>query len=241
MWGISLMACFFLGSYVFKKSNKDEEKVTLIVQYIFIFGLIGSRLAHVFFYQPEYYMANPMEIFAVWKGGLASHGGVVGGLIGLYIFCKRNKEFDFFWTLDHGIIVVMVLASLVRFGNLLNSELVGKPTDVAWAFIFKQVDNVPRHPVVLYESIAYLFIQLLMLYLFNKYRESKPGIYTVVFLLLVFSVRFMLEFLKEPDGNLILNTISKTQLLNLPFILSGLILLYFVASGKLHYKQVVNG
>ena len=185
-------------------------------------------------------MAHPWEIFAVWKGGLASHGGVVGGLIGLYIFCKRNKEFDFFWTLDHGIIVVMILASLVRFGNLLNSELIGKQTDVAWAFIFKQVDNVPRHPVVLYESVAYLFIQLLMLYLFNKYRDAKPGIYTTVFLLLVFSVRFMLEFFKEPDGNMI-GVISKTQLLNLPFILAGVILLYFVGTGKLHYKQAVNG
>jgi len=241
MWGLSLLSCFFLGSYVFRKSGKDPEKVTIIVQYVFVFGLIGARLAHVFIYGYDYYMQHPLDIFKVWEGGLASHGGVVGGLIGLYVFCLRNKDFDFFWTLDHGLIVVMVLASLVRFGNLLNSELYGKPTEMPWGFIFQQVDNVPRHPVVLYESVAYMLIQLLMLYLFNKYRDSKPGIYTVVFLLLVFSVRFLLEFFKVPDGELIAGTISKTQLLNLPFILAGAVLLYYVATGNLHYKQVVNG
>ena len=241
MWGLSLFSCFYLASYVFKKSGRDDEKVTVIIQYIFIFGLIGSRLAHVFFYSFDYYMAHPLDILAVRKGGLASHGGVIGGLLGLYIFCKRNKEYSFFWTLDHGIITVMFLASFIRFGNLMNSELYGKPTTVPWAFIFEQVDNVPRHPVVLYESIAYFFIQLLMLYLFNKYRDSKPGIYTVVFLFLVFTVRFLLEFLKVPDGEMILGLISKTQALNLPFILAGLVLFYFVAQDKVHYYKLANG
>jgi len=255
MWGLSLMACFFLANYVFKKSGKDEEKVTIIIQYVFIFGLIGSRLVHVLFYGNGYYQANPWTevsifsmhltvptVIAVWEGGLASHGGVIGGLIGLYIFCKRNPEFDFFWTLDHGIICVVILASLIRFGNLMNSELYGKPTNAPWGFIFQQVDNIPRHPVVLYESIAYFFIQLLMLYLFDKYRDSRPGIYTVVFLLLVFSVRFMLEFLKEPDGGLVFGgLISKTQALNLPFIIAGAVLFYFAAQGRLHYKQIVHG
>jgi prolipoprotein diacylglyceryltransferase len=110
LWGLSLLSCFFLGSWVFRKSGKDEEKVTIIIQYIFVFGLIGSRLAHVFLYNFGYYMHNPLEILEVWKGGLASHGGVVGGLLGLYIFCRRNKGFTFLWTLDHGIIVVPLLA-----------------------------------------------------------------------------------------------------------------------------------
>lgn len=241
MWGTALMCCFFLGTYIFRKSGKDEEKVTEIVQYIFIFGLIGSRLAHVFFYGFDYYMAHPIEIPEVWKGGLASHGGVVGGLIGLYVFCRRNKELDFFWTLDHGIIVVVQLAALIRFGNLMNSELYGKPTQMPWGFIFVQVDNIPRHPVVLYECISYLLIQFFMLYLFNKYRDSKPGIYLVVFLILVFGTRFLLEFCKDPEGYLIWGLISKTQLLDLPFVIAGAVLYYFMAKGKLHYKQALNG
>ena len=240
MWGLSLFSGFFLGDYVFKKSNKDREQVTIIIQYVFIGGLIGARLAHIIFYQLDYYIANPQDIIAVWKGGLASHGGVAGGLLGLYIYCKRHKDFDFFWTLDHGIICVMFLASFIRFGNLMNSELYGKPSSAPWAFVFQQVDNVPRHPVVLYESIAYFFIQFLMLYLFNKYRESKPGIYLVVFLLGVFTVRFLLEFFKDPDG-MFWGPISKTQALDLPFIIAGTVLLYFVANGKLKYKQVANG
>jgi prolipoprotein diacylglyceryl transferase len=240
MWGLSLFSAFFIAQYVFRKLGRDEEKITIAIQYIFVGGLIGARLAHVLFYQLDFYLAKPGDIIAVWKGGLASHGGVVGGLLGLWLFCKRNPEFSFFWTLDMGIIAVPLLASLIRFGNLLNSELWGKPTSVPWAFVFLQVDNQPRHPVVLYESIAYLLIQGLMIYLFNKYKETKPGIYLVVFLAGIFSIRFLLEFFKVPDGEMF-GPISKTQLLNLPFIFTGLVLLYFVATGKLHYKESANG
>jgi phosphatidylglycerol:prolipoprotein diacylglycerol transferase len=240
LWGLSLFSGYFLVSYVFRKSNKNDEKVTVGIQYVFVFGLIGARLAHILFYQPEYYWAHPEDILAVWKGGLASHGGVVGGLFGLWLFCKRNAEFTFFWTLDHGIIGVMLLASFIRFGNLMNSELYGKPTNVPWAFVFTDVDNTPRHPVVLYESIAYFMMQFFMLYLFRKYKDSKPGVYLATFFTLVFSIRFLLEFLKEPDGAMI-GFISKTQALNLPFIIAGLVLFYFVQQGKLRYKQALNG
>ncbi|HLP51845.1 MAG TPA: prolipoprotein diacylglyceryl transferase [Chitinophagales bacterium] len=240
LWGLSLMASFFIATRIFKTLKRDDEKITLIIQYVFIGGIIGARLAHVFFYNPSFYLANPFEIIAVWKGGLASHGGVVGGLVGLYVFCRYHTEFTFFWLLDIGIICTLVLASLVRFGNLMNSELCGKVTDVPWAFIFHKsyevTDGMPRHPVVLYESIAYMALQLLMLFLFSKYKESRPGIYIVTFLVGVFTVRFFLEFYKEPDGALILNTISKTQLLNLPFIAAGIVLAYFVMNDKLKYK-----
>jgi phosphatidylglycerol:prolipoprotein diacylglycerol transferase len=237
MWGASLFACFFLGRYVWRKAGKDEEKLTILIQYIFICGIIGARLAHIVFYNLDYYMAHPADLIAVWKGGLASHGGVVGGLLGLYLFCKRHKEYGFFWTVDHGIITVASLAALMRVGNLMNSELYGKAAAVPWAFIFTQVDNVPRHPVVLYESIAYFLIQIFMLLLYNKYKESKPGIYISCFLILIFSVRFLLEFMKEPDGEMLFHAISKTQALNLPFIISGLILAYFVAGNKLNYRN----
>lgn len=239
-WGLSLLAAFFIEGYIFKKLNKNAEKLTIAIQYIFVGGLIGARLAHILFYSLDYYVAHPADVLAVWKGGLASHGGVVGGLIGLYVFCLRNKEFDFFWLLDHGIIAVIIFAVFIRLGNLMNSELYGKPTDVSWAFIFRQVDNVPRHPVVLYESIAYLFIQILALVLFNKYQETKPGLYLFIFLVGIFTTRFLLEFFKSPDGAMI-GPISKTQLLNIPFILAGLVLSYFVFTNKLHYKTTANG
>lgn len=233
------MSCFFIGNYVFKKLNRDNEKVTLLIQYMFIGGLIGARLAHIIFYSLDFYIAHPEDILAVWKGGLASHGGFVGAVIGLYLFCRVHSEFGFFWILDIGMVCVALLASLIRFGNLMNSELYGKPTDVPWAFVFQQVDNLPRHAVVLYESISYFLIQILMLVLFNRYKESKPGLYIAVFLITVFGIRFLLEFFKVPDGNMF-GPISKTQLLNLPFIATGLLITYFVSAKKLHYTNPIR-
>jgi phosphatidylglycerol:prolipoprotein diacylglycerol transferase len=126
----------------------------------------------------------------------------------------------------------------VRFGNLMNSEECGRPTGVPWAFVFVQLDDIPRHPVVLYESICYFIIQIVMLGIFNKYLESKPGLYVATFLVLVFSVRFVLEFMKVPDGGLHFGLISTSQALTLPFIFTGVVLWYFVANDKLHYKNI---
>jgi|ERR1043165_3857305 prolipoprotein diacylglyceryl transferase len=242
LWGLSLISCFLIGRYLFKQLGRDDEKLTLAIQYVFVGGLIGARLAHILFYQLDFYLANPTDILAVWKGGLASHGGVVGSLIGLYLFCKNHKEFGFLWMLDVGMVAVVSLAALIRLGNLMNSELYGKPTDVPWAFVFEQVDSIPRHAVVLYESIAYFIIQAFMLVLFSRYKDTKPGMYVATFLITVFSVRFLLEFYKEPDGAMILHTISKTQLLNIPFILTGVVIAYFVINGRLKYSsQIADG
>ncbi len=233
-WGMSLMSCFFIGRYVFKKLNWDDEKITLIIQYMFVGGLIGARLAHIVFYQLDFYMAHPEDLIAVWKGGLASHGGFVGAAIGLWLFCYYHKEFNFFRLLDVGAVCVISLAALIRLGNLMNSELYGKETSVPWAFVFEQIDNVPRHAVVLYESVAYFILQIIILLLFNRYKLSKPGIYLAFFFTTVFGVRFLLEFFKVPDGEMI-GFISKTQLLNLPFIITGLAIAYLSANGKLKY------
>lgn len=235
-WGSGLMATFFIGQYILRTINKAEDKLTILIQYIFVFGIIGARLMQVFYYEPAYYFAHPLKIPAVWEGGLASHGGIIGGIIGLIIFCYRNPDYPILWTMDHAAIAGLTLAGLIRIGNLFNSELYGTPTTQPWGFIFTHVDNIPRHPVVLYEAIAYFIIQLIQLYLFNKYKDSKPGLYLVVFFIGVFGVRFMLEFLKVPEGDLIFNAISSTQLLNIPFILSGFVFLYLMLNKKLSYN-----
>lgn len=239
LWGTGLMLCFFIEEYILKKLHRDDEKLTLAIQYIFIGGLIGARLAHIVFYNLDYYLANPVEIVEVWKGGLASHGGLVGGIIGLYLFCRRNKDYNFLWSLDMAAISVPILASLIRIGNLLNSELYGTPASVPWAFIFARVDNVPRHPVVLYEAIAYLLLQFIMLGLFSKYKESKPGIYISTLLIYLFTVRFLLEFFKVPDGAMLFHAISKTQALNVPFIVAGLIFAFYTLTRKVNYRAEI--
>ncbi|MCW5907353.1 MAG: prolipoprotein diacylglyceryl transferase [Chitinophagales bacterium] len=241
MWGLGLLSTFFIGTSIFRALKRDDEKLTILIQYMFVAGLLGARLAQVLFYELDYFVANPGKIIAVWEGGLASHGGVAGAIIGILVFCKRHKDYSLFWSIDHAAIAVVLLASLIRFGNLMNSEIPGKETDVPWAFIFEKVDNVPRHPVVLYESVAYFFIQIFMLLLFVKYKDTKPGIYTIAFLLVVFTTRFLLEFFKEPEGSLIAGIISKTQLLNVPFIICGIVLLILFFNRKLSYNSVANG
>jgi prolipoprotein diacylglyceryl transferase len=236
MWGLSLIFSFMIEEYVFKILKRDEEKLTLAIQYTFIFGLLGARLAHIIFYQFDYYSTHPLEVFFVWKGGLASHGGVVGSFLGLYIFCLRNKDYTYLWCLDIGVIPIPLLGALIRFGNLMNSEIVGKVTNFKYAFIFEQVDALPRHAVVLYESIYYLLLQGIMLLLFKKYKESKPGVYLVAFMLGIFGIRFFIEFFKEPDGQIFFGVISKTQMLNIPIIVTGFVLMYFVSKNKLKYK-----
>lgn len=240
-WGLGLLSTFFIGTYIFRQLQRDEEKLTILIQYMFVAGLIGARLAQVLFYELDYFTAHPEKIIAMWEGGLASHGGVVGALVGILLFCKRNKDYPLFWTIDHAAIAVVLLASLIRFGNLMNSEIIGKATNVPWAFVFERVDNVPRHAVVLYESFAYLVIQILMLLLFTKYKDTKPGLYLVTFCLLVFTTRFMLEFFKAPEGDLILGMISKTQLLNLPFILTGMVFFVLHSKDKLSYSPPAHG
>lgn len=237
MWGTGLMATFFIGQYIMRALNKDDDKLTIIIQYIFLFGLLGARLVHVFVYQPEFYLANPLKILAVWEGGLASHGGVIGALVGMYVFCLRNKEFNLLWLMDMSAVTCLTLASLIRFGNLMNSEIVGKVTGSNFGFIFPEYGMEPRHPTVLYESISYLLLQGVMLLLFKKYRDSKPGLYLSVFFIAVFGIRFLLEFTKEPDGGLIFDIISKTQMLNLPFIVAGLAILFLSLNHKLRYPS----
>jgi len=235
-WGSGLMATFFIGQYILRTLKRDEDKLTILIQYIFVLGIIGARLMQVFYYEHDYFFAHPEKIIAVWEGGLASHGGLIGGVLGLLIFCYRNPDYGIMWTLDHAAIAVLTLAGLIRIGNLFNSELYGTPTTMPWGFIFTHVDNVPRHPVVLYEAISYFTLQLIQLYLFNRYKEAKPGLYVAVFFIGLFGTRFMLEFLKVPEGDLIFNAISSTQLLNIPFIITGFVFLYLMLNKKLSYS-----
>ena len=232
MWTLSIFGCFYLGRWILKKENLSEENLVLLIQYIFIGAIIGARLGQVLFYNFSYFVHHPMEIIQVWRGGLASHGGVVGGLAAIYLFHRAHPEFGLAWLFDRVALIIYLPASLIRLGNLFNSELVGKATDVSWAFIFEQVDNVPRHPVVLYESLSYAALLIAVITIYKKIGNTRPWLYTSFFFIGVFTIRFLLEFMKEPEGALILNAISKTQLLSLPLIALGLILFIFAMRGK---------
>lgn len=232
MWTLSIFGSFFLGKWILEKENISEEHLVLLIQYIFIGSIVGARLGQVVFYDLPYFLENPLEIFKVWKGGLASHGGVIGGVLSVYIFSKTYPQYSMRWIFDRVALVIFLPAALIRIGNFFNSELYGRITDVPWAVIFDRVDNLPRHAVVLYEATAYLLLQLVAILLYRKHSDTKPFLYVGIFFAGTFSVRFLLEFMKEAEGNLFLGYISKTQLLSVPLILVGLTLLLFAFRKK---------
>src|SRR5690554_5836934 len=176
--------CFllaFIVSYIlmlrfFKRENKSQELLDQLSIYIFLGTLLGARLGHCLFYEFDYYKDHPLEMilpFTVVNGefkltgfqGLASHGGAVGILAGMYLFCRKTKT-NFIWLADRLVIVVAIAGAFVRLGNFFNSEIIGLPSDLPWAVIFAKVDEIPRHPAQLYEAIAYplIFIALWTIY-----------------------------------------------------------------------------
>lgn len=234
LWGIGLLATYYIAEFALREMSRSDEKLPLAFQYIFIGGILGARIGHILFYQLDFYIANPQKLIAIWEGGLASHGGVIGVLTGVYFFSIRNKDMPFLLMLDLTFLSTFFLASLIRFGNLMNSELVGTPTQMPWGFIFGS-ETFARHPVVLYESIAYFIFQPMAIFILLKYKDKKPGIYSAFFLIGVFTVRFFLEFLKVPDGFVFIG-INKTQWLNVPFIFLGVLLFVLIRKGKLRYN-----
>lgn len=230
-YGLLFALAFIVGykifEWVFKRENRPQEDLEQLAVYMIFGTVIGARLGHCLFYNPEYYLSHPIEILEVWKGGLASHGAAIGILIALYLYVKKKKE-SFLWLLDRIVIVVALGGSFIRLGNLFNSEIIGKPANVPWAFVFTRVDNLPRHPSQLYESIAYFLIFVVLFYLYkNKYKELAKGYLFGLFLVLVFAFRFFVEFLKEVqepfEAGLVLDM---GQILSIPFVLAGLYLIW---------------
>lgn len=227
-YGLLFALGFIIGYEIFqrifkieKKNLKDIDKLTIVM---ILSTVIGARLGHCFFYEPQYYLANPIEILYVWKGGLASHGAAIAILLGIWYFVARNKQYTYLWILDRLVITVALAGALIRLGNFFNSEILGIPTNVPWAIIFAKVDEIPRHAVQLYESISYLLIFVYLAIVYIKNKQNLPaGRNLGAFLTLVFFARFILEFYKEQQTPLEVGLpLHMGQLLSLPFILIGL-------------------
>jgi len=213
-----IMSIFFLNE---KKSIKDLDMLTI---YVVIGTVVGARLGHCFFYHPEYYFSNPLEILQIWKGGLASHGATIGILLSLYFFLKKKPEFSFLWLVDRLVIVGALAGCLIRIGNFFNSEIYGIPSDLPWAVVFERIDNVPRHPAQLYEAIAYLAIFLLLFFSYKKVKGNiRNGLFFGIFLVLLFGVRFFLEYVKDLQADVESQMLLHIgQLLSIPFVLVGI-------------------
>jgi prolipoprotein diacylglyceryl transferase len=231
-YGVLFAAAFAFGYLLFMRIFKTEgisiEVLDRLTLYMVIGTVIGARLGHVFFYQPDYYLSHPMEILYIWHGGLASHGAAVGILIALYLFVRKEKK-PYIWILDRMAIAVALAGFFIRMGNLMNSEIYGIQTDLPWGFIFVRNNEImPKHPTQIYEALAYLaiFFILFRFYFKNK-GQFRPGLLFSLFMILVFTARFLIEFIKEvqvPFEQAM--ALNMGQWLSLPFIILGLVLLY---------------
>ncbi len=230
-YGLLFAAGFIVGYLIMEKFFKFEQQNTKdldpLSMYMVISTIIGARLGHCLFYAPDYYLSNPIEIIKVWEGGLASHGGAIGILIGLFLFVRRHPQYTYLWILDRIAIVTALAGSFIRLGNFFNSEIYGYKTDVPWAVIFKKVDDIPRHPVQMYESISYMFIFFILLFIYNRYKGKAPsGLLIGLFMFLIFGVRLVMEIWKieQADFNLAAN-FKVGQILSIPFVLVGAVLI----------------
>jgi phosphatidylglycerol:prolipoprotein diacylglycerol transferase len=231
-------AAFFLGYqilyWIFKKENKNTEGADQLLMYMFFAVLIGARLGHCFFYDWDYYSQNILEIFQIWKGGLASHGAAIAIPIALYLYKRQHPDQSFLWVIDRVAIPTAIGGSFIRYGNFFNSEIVGDYTDGSWGVVFERLgETAPRVPIMLFEAFLYdlIFIVILIIYIRSNYKPREGSLMSI-FLFMMFAGRFFLENWKVDDNPLTMAGITLThgQWLSIPFVIIAFII--FVASRK---------
>jgi len=232
LFALSFVLGYFIMRKIFKKEGVPVKMLFRLMWCMFLGTVVGARLGHCLFYEPAYYMQNPVEIVQIWRGGLASHGAGVGILIALYIF-SRVERLPYLWILDRMAIAVALAGFLIRTGNLFNSEIFGLPTDLPWGFEFVRspdwyrppVNAQPCHPTQIYEALSCLAIFLWLCS--KKMQKSFPGFRFGIFLVSLFTARFLIEFLKisqvDFESGMMLNM---GQLLSVPFIVCGIYLTF---------------
>lgn len=227
-YGLFFVGGLLGGLYLFRKickrEGRDPDMADDLLLYLIVGILFGARLLHCFVYEPAFYLSHPMEIVKIWKGGLASHGGLIGALVALAIFSRKYRE-SFLWLLSRLSVVGAFFAVCVRIGNFFNSEILGKSSKLPWAVVFDRIDTLPRHPVQLYEAAAYLLILLLMYLLYEVLsKRASTLLLPGIFFFSIFSARFFLEFFKVRQADYTLPiALSVGQILSIPFILGGLL------------------
>lgn len=236
-WVLGTLLGYGLMLIIYRSEKIPTEELDKLTIYVMLGGIIGARLGHILFYDPVYYLSNPIEILPIkldpefqftGLAGLASHGGVLGALVALYIYNRRSGT-SYLWLLDRLVIAGALLGGFIRLGNLMNSEIIGTPTDVPWAFVFTRVDEIPRHPAQLYEAIFYLTLSVLLYVLWKSRRFQLANGFTFgLGISLIFVQRFLIEFLKvdqvQFEQGMILNM---GQILSIPAIVAGIILIRF--------------
>jgi prolipoprotein diacylglyceryl transferase len=225
LFATAILSGLQVMKWVFIQEKKSLEALDNLLMYVVAGVVIGARLGHCLFYDPQYYLANPLKILAIWEGGLASHGGGLGVFIAISLYVRKHQE-NYLWLVDRLAICTALFGVFVRSANFVNSEILGKATDVSWAVIFARIDGVPRHPAQLYEAFAYLAIFLVLISLYKKSKSKTPkGLLLGIFLILTFTARYLIEMVKEKQAAYD-NILSMTtgQMLSIPFFIAGIAL-----------------
>ena len=230
-----LILCLYILKWIFKEEGIPAENLEKLSVYGIIGILAGARLGHCLFYEPAYYLTHPLEMILPVKfltgggikfvgyQGLASHGGALGLIIALIFYSKKTKH-PILDTIDLIAVVAGLGSAFIRLANLMNSEIIGMRSDQPWAFVFERVDNIPRHPAQLYEALSYFLIFAITFYLYKTKRKYlKNGAFFGLTLVLIFTARFFIEFLKERQVDFEEGMkLDMGQLLSIPYILIGI-------------------
>lgn len=237
-YGLAFAIGFIIGynivAKMFKHEGAPEKWLGVLLTYIVVATIVGSRLGHVFFYQWDYYSQHLDEIFKIWEGGLASHGGTIGNIIAILLFSwivtKKNPS----WTFDKLVVPVALVGGLIRFGNLMNSEIYGGVTDLPWGFIFvRDGQTLPMHPTQIYEALCYFALFGLLMWMYwKKNAQERPWLITGVFFIGIFLPRFLIEYIKNvqvvKEVEMIAEYgINMGQLLSIPFIIIGVVMVVY--------------
>ena len=243
LWAMVFIVGYFIMKKVYQKEGLGEELVEKLVITMLIFTVIGARLGHCLFYEPDYYLSNPIKILYIWEGGLASHGGAIGILLGLLFYSRKIKK-SMLWVLDRVVIGVAIGGAFIRIGNLMNSEIYGYETTLPWGFKFVRdwvpgtpIEAIPAcHPTQIYEALVCVIVFVILLYLFFKKDtiNKHPGFFFGFFCTMIFGSRILIEFIKQPqvefENSMVLDM---GQWLSIPFFLAGV---YFLI--RSYKKQV---
>ncbi len=257
MYVIGFIVGYYIMKKVFEREKENTELLDPLLIYIAVGLIVGARLGHVFFYDWPYFKHHIAEIFLPFRfkphfqftgfQGLASHGATIGIAIALYLFWVKHKNQivhrDFWWWADRLVLTIPFGGALIRIGNLINSEIIGKPTGSDWGIIYKSLgENIPRHPTQLYEAGAYLLLFTLIMYLYWKTETPHyRGLLFGIFFTLLWVIRFFIEFWKIPQRETVTWLMRTTglntgQLLSIPFALIGLVIIFWSWKNKKTYE-----
>ncbi len=244
-YGLAFAVGFISGYYIvarmFRHEGAPERWLGILLTYVVVATIVGSRLGHVFFYEWDYYSSHPAEILKIWNGGLASHGGTIGNIIAVFLFSWIVAKKPASWTFDKLVIPIALVGGLIRLGNLMNSEIYGGPTTLPWGFVFmRNGETVPAHPTQIYEALCYLALFGLLMWMYWKRNaEERPWLITGVFFIGIFLPRFLIEYLKNVQvaseyGMIAEYGMNLGQMLSIPFIAIGV---FLVIWAMIHPRQ----